>query len=79
MTSSGVLHVYKTFDERYKKGFSWIYDNNRNSYHATTLLKLEQRIKSLNLPWIVKDDETYERVISSEWEDDEFNILDFYN
>ena len=75
MTSSGVLHVYKLNNYPKKDSYGWKYDGNRKSYYSKKLLSLERRIKSLNLPWIVKDEEVYERVLSDEWDDDEANIL----
>ena len=74
MTSSGVLHVHKL---KRSNGISWKYDNNRTYYRSDSLLKLKMIIEELNLPWIVKDDDVYEKVISDELEDVDVNVLDF--
>lgn len=79
MTSSGVLYVHKIRNQRLKKGFSWAYSHNSKYYYATSLLRLEKRIRALKLPWIVTDDEVYEEVLSQEWEDDDINVLAMYN
>lgn len=72
MTSSGVLHVHKNSKS---KKYNWSYSNNTTTVSDTTLLSLESKIKSMGLPWVIRGDEVYERVISEEWDDDDFSLM----
>lgn len=70
MTTSGVLHVYRHNDRGI---IDWRYHYNLNGKMKTlcskSLLKLEQRVKSMRLSWIIKDDDIYEENISRELEE----------
>ena len=70
MTTSGVLHVYRHNDRGI---IDWRYHYNLNVKMKTlcskSLLKLEQRVKSMRLSWIIKDDDIYEENISRELEE----------
>ena len=80
MTTSGVLQVHR----RIKKGIiNWEYNymikGKNKIMHSNSLFDLERRVKSLNLSWIIRDEDIYEDNISRELEDmDDICILDVY-
>lgn len=78
MTTSGVLHVYR---HNNRGVLNWRYHYTLNGRMKTlcskSLLKLEQRVKSTRLSWIIKDDDIYEENITRELEEmEDYCILD---
>lgn len=78
MSRSGVLHVHRSMK---KNNHYWKYSYHKNgklkSIYDRSLFALEKRVKSLNLSWIVKDEELYEENISKDLEKlDGFCLLD---
>jgi len=78
MSSSGVLYVRKNL---LKNGFNWQYIYTKNgklkSIYDKSLFALKKKVKSLNLSWIIKDEEIYEENISRDLEEfDDFCVLD---
>lgn len=58
---TGIFHVYKSKNSQCKQGFLWRYrykeDNKEKDITSVCLTKLEQKVKSKGLPWIIIDDE----------------------
>ena len=78
MSGSGVLHVYRS---RKRNNIYWVYKYIKNGkwkyLYNRSLFALERRVKSLNLSWIVKNDELYEANISMDLEKmDDFCLFD---
>ena len=74
MSASGILHVYKN-------SLYWRYEYVKNGKLKTiydkSLFALEKKVKSLNLSWIIKDEEVYEENISMDLEKlNDFCVLD---
>ena len=78
MSKSGVLHVHSSMKNN---GMYWQYqymeDGKLKSLYNRSLFALEKKVKSLNLSWIVRDEEKYEENISRDLENmDGFCVLD---
>ena len=60
--TTGFYRVTKVKQEKYKKGFSWLYryyneDNEQKSLSSTDLKKLEQKVLLNNLEWYIINEE----------------------
>lgn len=62
-SSSGVKYVSKINHKQSAKGYYWIYRYKGISLQATSLKKLECRVKDKNINWIIIDEDLYNRNI----------------
>jgi hypothetical protein len=65
---SGVNNVYFIRNNRYKQGYCWRYRNYGKSVYATSLKKLEKKVKERKFNWFVNDEQTYNKTIREEKE-----------
>lgn len=65
---SGVNHVYFVRNSRYKQGYCWRYCNYGKNVYATSLKKLEEKVKKRKFSWFVNDEKTYNKTIKEEEE-----------
>ena len=69
---SGVAYVRRISDSHMKNGYFWKYsiycpqNHGRYNFSAATLIKLKEKAEFKDVPWIVTDEEVYNKILEKE-------------
>ena len=67
MNKSGVKYVSHTKHKQSAKGYYWVYSYKGITIQATSLKKLECKVKDKNINWIITDKELYLKNIQNDY------------